>query len=278
MNFSVRRRDLIAILSSALPLSGRANTGQRLVMGIVPQILPSVIFEKWKPLVNEISKLAKIDIDIKLYPSIPQFETAFLQGEFDLVYLNPYHAVMAHKAQGYLPMVRDIDQLEGILVIRDDSAINSLMELDKSKMTFPSPNAFGASLYMRALLTEKYKLKFQTTYSQTHSNVYRQVINGTAQAGGGIQSTLHQQPENIKKQLRIIFKTPKAPSHPIAVHPRVTAAQRTAMEKALLGLNANSEGLKLLRAIGMNSLIRTDFSEYKPLENLRLEQYVMGVA
>ena len=278
MNFSVRRRDLIAILSSALPLSGRANTGQRLVMGIVPQILPSEIFEKWKPLVNEIGKLAALDIDIKLYPSTPLFETAFLQGEFDLVYLNPYHAVMARKAQGYLPMVRDIDQLEGILVIRADSAINTLMELDKAKMAFPSPNAFGASLYMRALLTEKYKLKYQTTYSQTHSNVYRQVINGTVQAGGGVQATLDLQPENIQKQLRIIFKTPKAPSHPISVHPRVTVAQRTALEKALLGLNASPQGLKLLRAVGMDSLIRTDFSEYKPLENLRLDQYVVSAA
>lgn len=278
MHLLLTRRRLLAAMASTLPAAAWPNTGASLVMGIVPQILPSAIFEKWKPLINEINSQSRLAIQLKLYPSIPQFESAFAQGEFDLVYLNPYHAVMARKAQGYEPMVRDIDHLEGILVVRADSAINHLMELDKAKIAFPSPNAFGASLYMRALLTEKYKLKFQAVYSQTHSNVYRQVLNGTVQAGGGIQTTLELQPEGIEKQLRTIFRTPKAPSHPIATHPRVGVAQRTALEKAFLGLNASPRGMALLKAIGMNSLIRTDFTEYKPLESLRLEQFVVGAA
>ncbi len=117
-----------------------------------------------------------------------------LNGEPDVVYRNPYHAVMAKKAAGYTPILRDdATRLAGILVVRKDSPITRVEQLDGATLAFPAPNAFGASLDMRALLTNELKIHFKPEYVTTHSNVFRHVISGRAQAGGAIRQTLAQE-------------------------------------------------------------------------------------
>ena len=61
-----------------------------------------------------------------------------------------------------------------------------MQDLDGADIAFPAPNAFGASLYMRALLAEQEKININPIYVETHANVYRNVIFGRASAGGGV--------------------------------------------------------------------------------------------
>jgi phosphonate transport system substrate-binding protein len=174
------------------------------------------------------------------------FEARLLTGEPDFSWVNPYHALMAHNKHGYLTLVRDGKSLlSGLLTVRGDSPVNSLNQLSDANIAFPSPNAFAASLLIRAELAKK-KIDINPVFVKTHSNVYRSIIGKDAVAGGGVNNTLDNEVPEVRQQLRVLFETPAYTPHPIVTHPSVTAAVRDRFLKAMLKLTQDDEGRKLL--------------------------------
>ena len=265
---------LVAFSCGAHSMTAHAATV--LSVGVVPQFPMERIATDWNPVLKEVSRISGLRLELKYYASIPEFEKAFLKGELDIAYLNPYHAVMARKAAGYIPIIRDDHQrLTGILVVRKDSPVTRLEQLEGATIAFPAPNAFGASLYMRALLTEQARLRFTAVYRTTHSNVFRHVLSGQAQAGGAIQHTLDREAPEVRESLRILYETPVAYSHPVAVHPRVPAAERLALQRAFLNLASRAEFASLLKEIQIPAPAIARYEDYAPLEKLGLERFVV---
>ncbi len=273
---NVRTFLLTVLWSLLLSFNLGARAAQTFTVAVVPQLPAEQIFRDWTPILNEVSRLTGLDLKLKTYATIPEFETAFLKGEPDFAYMNPYHAVMAKKAAGYTPVVRDdAGRLTGTLVVRKDSAITRVDQLKGATLAFPAPNAFGASLYMRALLTEEHKIDFTPEYVTTHSNVYRHVVTGRAQAGGTIRKTLELETPELQAQLRVLYETPSAFSHPVTAHPRIPAKAREALLQAFLKLGADPAYKEQLKAIQIPTPVKADFKEYAPLEKLGLEKFVV---
>ncbi|MEO9962253.1 MAG: phosphate/phosphite/phosphonate ABC transporter substrate-binding protein [Alphaproteobacteria bacterium] len=245
------------------------------IWSVVPQYSGIAVHRDWTPLLKHLTKVTGAEFTLKIYDTIPKFELGFLDGAPDFAYMNPYHAVMAHRKQGYLPIIRsDKRKLQGILVVRQDSGINTVQELDGKQIAFPSPNAFAAALYMRALLREKERIQFTPVYSGTHSNAYRFTLTGKTDASGAVIRTLLKERPEVQQALKTIYSTPKYPSHPLTVHPRVPQDVRTAVQKAILALNDTEEGRGLLKPILLSAAIAADYNrDYQPLELLKLEQY-----
>lgn len=275
-----RRLALAAAAAGLLPAASLWPTWVRartpLVVAVVPQFPAAVLHRDWTPLLDELARRLGVAFRLQLQTTIPRFETDVFSGAADLAYLNPYHQVMARREQGYVPLVRSRVPLTGVLVVRRDDPIAALRGLDGKTLAFPAPNAFGASLWMRALLTEREKIQFTPAYVQTHGNVYRQVLAGQAAAGGGVNHTLLQERDEVRQGLRVLFETPGVASHPLSAHPRVEAGLRQAIADALLDIAARPEGEALLRAVEIEGLMRADHGrDYAPLEAFRLERYVV---
>lgn len=246
------------------------------ICAVVPQFPSSYIHENWEPLLKALEEETGVKFVLKTYKSIPEFEKAFLKGEPDFAFMNPYHAVMAKRAQGYIPLIRDKNPLTGILVVKKDAPYKSVEDLDGKKIGFPAHAAFGACLYLRALLSEVFKIKIEALYLKTHDNVYRNVILGTVSAGGGVNQTLKRQPEEVKKELRILYETPPSAPHPIAVHPRVPKEVREAFKKAFLKLPQRENLRSFLEKVQIPEPVEADYKrDYRPLEKLNLEKYLV---
>lgn len=276
MNQHPNRRVFATALLAGLAPSIRAEAADTLSIAIVPQFTTEEIFMNWTPVLRKLEGLSGLRTKLQFYRSIPEFEDAFLKGIPDLAYMNPFHAVMANAKQGYIPIIRDKSApLEGILVVRQDSPVHHIKELAGATLAFPAPNAFGASLYMRALLARTHKLDFTSVYAQTHSNAYRQVIAGKAAAAGGVLGTLKAEEPVIQSQLRIIYKTPPSPSHPVVVHPRIPLRVRTALQQAFIALGRNENDRDLLQKIQLTHPDKSSFGDYAALKNLGLEEFAV---
>lgn len=267
-------RNVMLLLAATVAVAAEKEA---YILAVVPQFTSSEVNRNWTPLVENLSKAIGRNVEIRFYPSIPKFEAGFLKGEIDLAFMNPYHAVMAKRAQGYIPLVRDgANPLTGILVVQRDSPIKSIKKLNGKALAFPAPNAFGSSLYIRALLAEQEKISITSHYIKTHSNVYRHVIMGEAAAGGGVNNTLKRESPEVQAQLRVLFETPGVPSHPLVAHPRVPERVRQAVTNTLLDMGNDPAGQKLLAAIQIPKPVKADYvRDYQPLEKLKLEKYVV---
>lgn len=243
---------------------------------VVPQFSPTQLHQEWAPVLARLSRDAHLTLELKVSPSIPLFEAEFLKGTPDFAYLNPYHAVMARQAHGYQPLLRDRQGLTGILLVQKSSPYWDASDLKDQALGFPAPNAFGASLYMRALLSETVKIPFESHYLGTHTNVFRHVLRGEVAAGGSIASAFDDEVPEVRDQLRIIFRTPEVASHPLVAHPRLPQSARQALTQAFLALTKDPAGRALLKDIRIPNPVLAHYErDYSPLERLNIQKYVV---
>lgn len=255
---------------------GDQNASKVHTFDVVPQLTAAKIYATWSPLLQRVGQETGMCFELRVSPTIPEFEQRLLKGESDFSFVNPYHAVLAYQKKKYQPLLADSqDLLTGILVVRADSSIKALEDLKGKNVTFPAPNSFAASLLIRAELAKK-KIDITPVFVKTHSNVYRSVISKDAAAGGGVNNTLDNEAPEVRQQLRVLFETSTYTPHPLVTHPSISAATRERFLKSMLNLTQDEEGRKFLDSINLQKpQLVTYAKHYKSLESLQLEKFLV---
>jgi len=246
-------------------------------LAVVPQSSPTETHRRWAPFAEQLQRATGQQLQLRVYRSFDEFEADLANGRADFAYMNPYHLLMARKAQGYLPLVRDGSRLlSGQLLVRRDSPFRTVKDLKGKAIGFPDPNAFAASLYMRALLQEELKIRFTANYFGTHPNVYRHIILGSVAAGAGVNVTFARERAETRAELRVLYETPGTAPHPLCAHPRVPPELREAVIRALLALGKDEAGRNLLKRIDILQPVRAVYArDYQALEKLGLEKFTV---
>ena len=243
-------------------------------VGVVPQFEARRLNQVWLPILEELAKRTGDSFVLLTSKSIPEFEASFQRGDFDIAYMNPWHAIVAYETQQYLPIVRDGDRkLKGILVVRKDSGITSVKQLEGAEIAFPAPNALGASLLMRADLKMIHGIDIVPKYVDTHSSVYLNVALQSTMAGGGVKRTLKEQAPALQDMLMVLYETRAVNPHPIVVHPRVPREAAQGISETLLAMTLNVDSQKLLAEIPMRRAVATNIDEYLPLTDWGLHDF-----
>lgn len=267
-------RFTVVCFLAIIPITNITQADDIYSIGVVPQFESRRIAEIWQPILDEIRQRSGVQLNLQGSSSIPVFEKQFADGEFDFAYMNPYHAIVANEKQGYVPLLRDTGRsLFGIIVVKKDSPIQSVSELDGKTVAFPAPNALGAALIPRTEFARKFNIKVNELFVKSHSSVYLNVLLGKASAGGGVQKTLSQQPEKVRNQLRVLHKTSTVPPHPIAVHPRVDKSIQNKVKSAFLEIGASDTANILLTKIPMKIIGPASMEDYDPLRRMGLEEF-----
>lgn len=252
---------------------GHAADERTFSVGIVPQFETRQTHAIWAPVLDELKRRTGYKFELSGSPSIPEFEKQFSAGLFDFAYMNPYHMLLAHNKQGYIPLVRDVgSELHGILVVKR-GGVKSTAELEGKTIAFPAPNAVGASLMMRADLSERFNISYRPIYVKSHSSVYLNVLLGLAAAGGGIQRTLDQQPQNVRDGLEVLYRTESIAPHPFAVHPRIPEKIQHEVRDVLLEFAQTSRGQAILAEVPITKLGPASYEDYQPIARRGLDRY-----
>ncbi len=245
-------------------------------LGVIPQYEPRKIADIWMPILRQLEAQSGLKFKLVGAKDNTEFAAALTRGDYDFAYMNPYQVVTTGLVQGYIPLVRDVGStLRGIVVVRRDSELKTLRDLEGLEVAFPSPNSLAASLAIRAALgrQEGGKVRIKLLYVRTHSSVYLHVFLGQTPAGGGAMSTLNRQPPEIRNRLRVLFKTRDFPTHAMAAHPRVPERTRIVVTKALLELAQTRRGEELLAKASIVKLGMTRLQDYKMMREMGLGPY-----
>jgi len=243
-------------------------------VGVVPQFEQRKLYRIWRPILDRLEKHTNLKLTLVGTSKIPEFEKHLYAGKFDIAYMNPFHLLKSHQTQGYLPVINDGSRkLKGILVVRKSSVFTTPGQLDRKIVAFPSPNALGASLLLRAELEKEFNVRIKPKYVRTHSSVYLHVAKDLVPAGGGVRRTLEAQEENIRNELRVIHETQGISPHPIAIHPRVPQNDQQKIISALIQMGNNETDNRLLANIPIVKIHKTSLTDYKSLSELGLNRY-----
>ena len=267
---------ICARLVAAAPCLGEQSAKNNYSVYLIPRLPATTLYHDWAPFLKRLGKENGLCFDLRIPADFTEFEQAIRAGKPDFVLLNPYHQVMVARKPGYVPLVRDQQSgLAGVLVVSKDSPVQNIHQLEGATVAFPAPNAYAASLLMRALFAQE-NIHITANYVGSHSNVYRAVALGAAQAGGGANTTLSHEPAELQAQLRVLFTTHNFTPHPFSAHPRIPQPVREKVVAGFLNIAADPAGRDLLKAIQIAQPTRADYArDYKELEQLNLEHFVV---
>ncbi len=247
--------------------SARAET---LYFGIVPQQAASRLAKMWVPVMQELSTQTGLDIRFATMKDIPTFEQCLAQGAYDIAYMNPYHYTVFSKKSGYRAFAHQSEKkLKGLIVVKKGSEVTSLTGLDKQKVAFPSPAAFGASVLPRAEMKAE-GLKIEPVYVKSHDSVYKSVIAGHFAAGGGVQRTFNSIPQTMRDQLQVIYTTGAYTPHAFAVNGAVSEVYLSKIQNAMLHIAEHKPDL--MKSIGMKGLVTASDADWNDVRKLDLSQ------
>ncbi|WP_217647447.1 phosphate/phosphite/phosphonate ABC transporter substrate-binding protein [Amphritea atlantica] len=255
----------------SLSLSAPDADADTLTFGVVPQQSAKRLAQLWTPIFNYLSEKTGETIRFSTAHDIPTFEKRLLAGEYDIAYMNPYHYTVFHQVPGYQALAKQKDKrIQGIVVVRKDSPLTELAELNGQTLAFPSPAAFAASIVPRAQMGLE-GIHITPKYVSSHDSVYLGVSRGFFVAGGGVMRTFNNIAPEVKAQLRVLWRTPTYTPHAIAVHPRINAETVAKLRNALLAMNDDPEGRALLKAINFQGIETAQDSDWDDVRALKIK-------
>lgn len=246
-------------------------SAEPLTFGVVPQQSSQVLAQRWLPVMSYLSNKTMLDIRFTTAKDIPTFEQRVATGEYDIAYMNPYHFTVFNQTPGYEALAKEQGKrIKGIIVVPKDSPLKNLDDLDGTRVAFPSPAAFAASIIPRAKMDIE-GIDITPEYVSSHGSVYRSVAQGFFPAGGGIMRTFNNAPAEIREKLRILWVSSGYTPHAIAVHPNVSADKRLKIQQALIAMAADPEGEALLAGLKMRAFEEAKDSDWDDVRDLNIK-------
>jgi phosphonate transport system substrate-binding protein len=244
----------VALVLLILPAHLGAEESLKLSFGIVPQQSATKLARLWTPINKYLSKQTGYTFIFKTAKDIPTFEHRLAAGVYDIAYMNPYHYTAFSVNPGYRAFAKEQNKrIQGIVVVKRNSPYQSIIDLSGKTLAFPAPAAFAASVLPIAHF-KKNQIEINPRYVNSHDSVYLAVSKSLYPAGGGIQRTFNNMPESIRRQLRILWKTPEYTPHALAAHPRVSSDVVKVTADAFIAMSTDEEGANLLKSLKFNPI------------------------
>ena len=239
--------------------------------GVVPQQSAMVLAKKWIPIFKYLEKETGYKFVFKTNQTIPKFEHQLSKQAYDFAYMNPYHYTVFHDVSGYSAFAKQGNKkIKGVVIVRKDSNITSLEDLEGQTIAFPAPAAFAATVIPQAILKQK-GINFKSQYVSSHESVYKNVSYKNFPAGGGIERTFNNAGKDITNPLTVVYTTKGYTPHAFATSPNVPEEVRIKVQQALIRLSASDEGKKLLKGINFKSIVNAENTDWNDVRSLDIK-------
>lgn len=114
-----------------------AGPGAEYTIGVVPSFPPVATHTRWTPFVERLSQETGLAFRLKVYEQMADFERDIVSPKApDFIFANALQVVVAHKTQGYLPLVRGKGQVRGMVFVRRDSPARTVDDLAGKRIAF----------------------------------------------------------------------------------------------------------------------------------------------
>lgn len=124
---------LSLLMAAALPAAAAQRTAP-FVLAVIPSAPSVTMHTLWAPFLERLARETGLGFRLKVYEQMSEFEQDISRGAADFLFVNPLQAVVAHEAQGYIPLVRGGRTVAAELFVRRDSPIRSVDDLADRKI------------------------------------------------------------------------------------------------------------------------------------------------
>lgn len=266
----------LTLLAVWLCLAGAAQAAPTLKLSALPDEGAAEQQRRYAPLTRYLSAELKLKVQFVPLPDYTSVAEALGRGKVDLAWLGGFSYVQARQLGEVRPIAqRDDDPSHtSVFIAHEDSGVRHLKDLRGKNFAFGAQTSAAGHLMPRWFLqrdglrpdSDFHRLR----YSGSHEVTALWVASGKMDAGV-LGSAGWQRLQDSNKldlsEVRVIATTPAYSEYNWSVRPRMPAALRDKLTRALLKLDMRHPGQRdALEALGAQRLIPAQVEQFLPLE------------
>lgn len=231
---------------------------------------PELLHEVFGPLITYLNQnIKEVYFQLEASVNYAAFEEKIKKREIEFALPNPYQTLLATK-YGYKIFAKmgDDHNFRGIILIRKDSGIKSIMDLKGKIISYPAATALAATMLPQYyLFTKGLKVTSDTKslYVGSQESSIMNVYLKTSQAGATWpppwNAFVAKNPE-IARELEVKWQTQTLPNNGLVVRDDVSPELVNKVKKVILDLGHHKQGKKILADIGLSQFESADEKNY----------------
>ncbi len=247
---------------------------QEYVFGIHPLHNPKRLFEIYQPLMDYLNdyfgeKLFRLEAS----KNYDEFEKKLFSGHFDFALPNPYQTLQSLQ-HGYTVFGKmgDDHNFRGIILVRKDSPIQTVLELKGKTISFPAKSALAATMMPQRFLYDNgldiiHDINSLYVGSQESSimNTYLHHSDASATWPSPWASFQKERPE-VAKELKVIWETSSLINNGLVTKQSIDSSFINVIAELFVNLHTTEEGRTLLDAMQLKRFEKADNTTYEPIK------------
>jgi len=275
--FTQTARLLVWILLLVAGIQPAFSADKPLAFGVFPHLTARQTVETYRPLADTLEKHLQRQVVIYTARDFKTFVERTRQGEYDILLTAPHLAWLARQDAGYRPLLKYVQPVRGLLVVKSDSPLDSLDALRGRTIATADPLAVVALALHFELAAHglRRNIDYQTTNAGTHLNAAMQVINGRTDAAMVGLHPYNLMPPELRRQVHVLAETPPLSSLMYLSHPRLRDAEAQAVRQALREFAASPAGQAFMQHGGYGGFTEVDGHELRAFRPYALQAQEM---
>ncbi len=247
---------------------------RKLLIGLIPEQSLFKQIDRYDPLARYLSRKTGVDIQLTILPRYGNIISNFASAGMDGAFFGSFTYTLAHEKLGVEVLVRpeDLDGIStyhGMIFVRKDSGIADADQMAGKRFAFVD-RATTAGYLLPLAYFQSHGKNYRTFlrefyFTGTHEDAIYDVLNRKADIGAAkntVFNRLAKSDPRIRDELVILAESPEVPENALAVRKDLDRALRTQLQDALLGMDSDPEGARVLKAFGARRFILTRSSDY----------------
>jgi len=254
----------------------------KIIVGVVPEVNLVKQMDRFVPLSDYLDKKTGYDVEIKPLSNYGNLYEEMRDGNVDAGFFGSFVYCMTRARIGVIPIARPVlpggrSTYSGILFVRNDVGIKKSSDLKGKTIALADPATSGGYLAQKDYLAGKginIDKDMKIVWVGSHEAAIRAVMSHQAEVGGAKDSIVKKYRKENKvfdTLIEIINETPSGkgfPDNTFAVRKGLEQVKIDALKKALLHMDTDPEGKKVLQRFGAVRFIPTSDDDFKPLYDL----------
>jgi phosphonate transport system substrate-binding protein len=214
-------------------------------------------------------------ITLKLLPRYGNIIDNFKSSGMDGAFFGSFTYALAHAKVGVEALARPValdntSTYYGMIFVRTDSRIRTARDMKGKRIAFVDKATTAGYLlpleYFHEHGISDYKRYLKEAYfTGTHEDAIQDVFNRKSDIGAAKNTVLDRLAKadpRIMKELVVLERSPDVPENALALRVDIDASVRNLLKEALLKMNLDPDGKKVLERFGALKFIETTNKEY----------------
>lgn len=245
-----RVRRWLLCCTVALYAAAAAGADGAYEFGVFPYLPVTQIHEVHAPIAADFERKLGRPVRLGSKSGYAAFTEELRKQTYDVALIQPFDYVDAHDRHGYLPLARRLGDLQGVIVVREDSRFTTLGDLKGRVIASPPADAAVSHLTSMALRDSGIDPKngVRRQYERNHFTCLQTVLLGVADACSTAEQPLRslQEERRITTPLRVLHRTERISHSLFVVHSRVPRQHRDILLATIVNWPKTDEGKKII--------------------------------